>query len=315
MVPLFRRTQGRQGVLPSRELTLDELAEVLRTNEELRVWTDQVRTAPNDEATNEAKLNLPIVVLGGPFKSCGAPHDSMQGRQYWQCNDRGYRDMAHIDWARRTGIVSLDVDELYSAAPTARQELIRHAYVRIAWVSASGNGLKVGVQVYPTPSDTTGRDHHDAWAAAVERVSVALCDYPHKIDPTKDATRISILAHDPHAFVRPAKGHIIWEPGQHDQLPTHLAMPLFVSDAPVNSIEDLAGRYNWGEGTRSRSLHHFALTATYGGYDRNTILGHGMYIAYATGAVAKYGAKACERHLVRGCDQAQSKLLYQVTSL
>ena len=112
-----------------------------------------------------------------------------------------------------TGIVGLDFDHLSSKGIDPR--FIRdgmggHPAVALAFISPSGDGVKVFAKVSPVPA--TPQQHYAAWEA-VTRTFTGADIGPDLSDPQcKDITRLCFLAHDPDVYYNPEPNAAIgWE--------------------------------------------------------------------------------------------------------
>ena len=288
-VPLFL---GIRETIPDAELELGEIADIIRTNPELKQATHNARHGGD-------KRDLPIVCLGGCYQPCDgtAEHGDPQfGRT---CNQYGYRNMAHIDWKRRTGIVLLDFD-LVEDAWSFEAKLQADPHVRILWTSASGKGFKAGIAVEPVP--LSNQENWTAWAEAKRHFERLLEGRRYRIDPTKSAANVAILAHDPEAFHRALPQRIHWEPEAMPIKPITLQAPtvLKVKVTP----EQIASTLSWQPGDgRSHSLYMFGLLAAMRGCDPIGTEAYAIQLAHQTGLVKDYGEKPAIRNFHSGWRQ------------
>ena len=109
---------------------------------------------------------------------------------------------------RPTGCVILDLDHVggAEAVAEAREAAARVAqdgglpHTIAAWVSPSGDGLKVAVHVTPMPK--TPAEHRAAWATATDLYAAAL---GIEVDPqTPDVSRVKFLSYDQGLIEGPA---------------------------------------------------------------------------------------------------------------
>ena len=111
------------------------------------------------------------------------------------------------------------------------QFYLKHAApaVALAWVSARGRGVKVGVLTNPIP---TAGQNVDAWGAAYTHIGEVLkaagmtesVDY--KIDATPAAAQLAILAHDPSPLVRQAELAVKWSTSPSRRRPSSISAGL-----------------------------------------------------------------------------------------
>ena len=161
VLPTFNSTRS---TAPLGSVTVGELESILRNDPILAQRTEAVRSTTDP---GRLKLKLPGVSLGGVFKPL-PPTANHGPRCRGRCWPAGYRNTAHIDWTARTGLVLIDIDDTLD--PRWVQFYLKHAApaVSLAWVSARGRGVKVGVLTNPIP--TAGRNV-DAWGAAYTHTS------------------------------------------------------------------------------------------------------------------------------------------------
>ena len=159
LIPTFNTTRS---IASLGSVTEDQLGWILRNDHILTQRTQAVRAATDP---SRLKLKLPGVSLGGVFKPLppNADHGPRCGGRCWPA---GYRNSQHIDWQAKAGLVLIDIDDLQPpATPDAVKFLLRHSApaIALAWVSARGRGLKLGVLTHPIP---TAGQNVDAWSAA-----------------------------------------------------------------------------------------------------------------------------------------------------
>jgi hypothetical protein len=200
--------------------------------------------AAGDERAQAAKLNLPAAAFSGQFSE----------RRKSACK-------------KRTGLVVLDYDDLERPADV-RQSVQASPHVVAAFLSCSGNGLKVLVAV-----DVLAL-HEPCWRAAVAhlRDTVGL-----EADPSgKDVSRLCFVSHDPEAFIR-----MDAEPLDVEPVPEPVREPFRPSVQPGTGAltpgddfdlrGDFAGllqRHGWtparGAGNWTRPGKTSGISATYG---------------------------------------------------
>ena len=154
--PIFNSTS--KSTTPAHNVDVGALAWILANDPVLQERTRAVRTAADP---GPHKLRLPGTCLGGPFR--GLPSSANHGRttkRHDPAQCTGYRNSLHVDWESRTGVVLIDIDDLdHHASPDAVKFLMKHgaAPVTLAWTSARGRGLKVGVLTSPTAGNDRTR--------------------------------------------------------------------------------------------------------------------------------------------------------------
>ena len=215
--PIFN---SARATTPAHNVDSGALAWILEHDPVLYQRTQAVRTAADP---GPLKLQLPGVCLGGPFRGLRAGDDhGRTTRQHNRHQCSGYRNGHHADWGARTGLVLIDIDDLESpATPDCVKFMLTHAAepVALAWTSARGRGLKVGVLTTPTPG--TPNESRWAWEAARKFMvdflrSAGLQEgVDYKIDPTFSVPQLAILAHDPSPLGRvpDSQTAVAWTPG------------------------------------------------------------------------------------------------------
>ena len=201
-VSLFRppRTYGKnQPMLAIRRgwdesPSIRDLLAKIRSSETLAEQTDALRSLPFEERTDYKAKTL----YGATFSAFygGAPRRL----------ESEYRP---------TGCVILDLDHVGGAEAVveAREAAARVApdgglpYTIAAWVSPSGDGLKVAVHMTPMPK--TPAEHRAAWATATDLYAAAL---GIEVDPqTPDVSRVTFLSFDPGILETPRTYGLRWQ--------------------------------------------------------------------------------------------------------
>ena len=134
--------------------------------------------------------NLPAVTFSGTFP-------------------KGKRLAKHL--TQHSGQVTLDIDGLNPAdIPYILATLAQMPQVVLAFVSPSGNGIKVIVSVTPIPANDP--EHKGAWAACRDFINPLAEEFEFTVDPSgKDVSRLCFLAHDPLAIVNKNPVPIQWD--------------------------------------------------------------------------------------------------------
>ena len=122
---------------------------------------------------------------------------------------RGMRKAKHL--VQHSGYIVLDIDGLTDTQiPDVLSEFAQHPYIRLAFVSPSGKGIKAVVKVDPVPRNDM--EHKGAWQACVDFFDDLTDEYRFEIDTTgKDCSRLCYLAHDAHAIIHENVPAIEWD--------------------------------------------------------------------------------------------------------
>ena len=114
-----------------------------------------------------------------------------------------YRGCRDSGWESHSGIICYDLDHLSRAglqAAAVRDRCKALTYVICAFISPSGDGVKVGIVVTPVPQ--TRRQHLAAWEQGRERL---MRDLGIPIDlsdiQAKNPSRLCFLGHDPGIYI------------------------------------------------------------------------------------------------------------------
>jgi hypothetical protein len=152
-----------------RIITLEDLLRMIRDGE-CKTTIDKLRENTNQSEKDQLKRSLPAVTLSGVFKD-GHKAGNLE---------------------RYSGLIQIDFDKLES--PEADfQTLINDPYTLVAFISPSGNGLKLIVRV-----SGTEKDHKDNF--------LSLADYYLKRygmiadQACKDVSRLMYLSYDPNLY-------------------------------------------------------------------------------------------------------------------
>ncbi|MDE0041847.1 MAG: PriCT-2 domain-containing protein, partial [Candidatus Poribacteria bacterium] len=115
-----------------------------------------------------------------------------------------------------SGLLVLDYDDVETQNLARIKALAAEVtHTAAAFISPSGNGIKVLVTVEPKPSDAVM--HTAAWRAAAacyDEVLSAVAD-----SSGKDLPRLTLLAHDPSAYLAKEVTPLRWETSSHSALP------------------------------------------------------------------------------------------------
>lgn len=151
-----------------------------------------LKNAP-DGYKNYKENELPAVTFAGTFP-------------------RGKRKANFL--AVHSSLVVLDVDDLSEPdIPLLLSELSQLKQVILAFVSPSGQGIKIVVSVSPVPKNDA--EHKTAWHACVDFFQSLSDEYGFEIDPSgKDCSRLCYLAHDAQVITHDEVLPIGWDPSQ-----------------------------------------------------------------------------------------------------
>jgi len=126
-----------------------------------------VRAAKTDIQKRELKLKLACVLFSGTFSKRNADN----------CE-------------QHNGIIVMDFDHV-SSVMEFKDKMKKDEYVRAAWISPGGEGVKVMVQ-----TDCNKNNHIDSWRALKKR-------YPKLDKACKDVSRICFESYDPNLYYNP----------------------------------------------------------------------------------------------------------------
>jgi hypothetical protein len=189
---------GAANATPAKTATVGAILHAIQTGcyrqviEHLR----DMRVTQGEDAYQAAKARLAAVTFGGTF----AP------------------TRAKVNLLQHSGIVPGDVDHL-ADVQAVKWRLCGDPHTAYAFVSPSGDGLKLGVWVMPVPDDTA---YKHAWQAVVDYYQAR---YGVAWDPSgKDVCRLCFMSWDPHLYVNTVS-HLFPVPPQPVDTPRPLAMP------------------------------------------------------------------------------------------
>ena len=323
--PIFNDSQSPYALHNASE---DELRWILSRDPRLERITTLVRAG-----NTPSKVRLGATCLGGPYKRLSPKEDHGRCSGLHRANicsglsDLGYRNTEHVDWAARNGIVLIDIDNLVHD-PKSVQFLLSYCAlaVVIAWISARGHGLKIGVAVDPTPMNA--QENYDAWAAAYCYVTGILSqsgihvDEQYRVDNTPAVAQVAILAHDTSPIVRFPKERVPWAHGDRSRAPKpphryngtsglsygaddFSALNPALASSPQELIQQLPSVV----GYRSSSMFEFGGRCAQNGYDLAESKNVAGRWAHSTGMVEEYRIEMCMRHFFRGYESMQDNLL------
>ena len=300
--PIFNSTRS---TTPAQNVDFGALAWILEHDPVLYQRTQAVRNAADP---GPLKLQLPGVCLGGPFRGLRASDDhGRTTRQHNRHQCSGYRNGHHADWGARTGMVLIDIDDLERpATPDCVKFLLTHAAepVALAWTSARGRGLKVGVLTTPTPG--TPDESRWAWEAARKFMvdflrSAGLQEgVDYKIDPTFSVPQLAILAHDPSPLGRvpDSQTAVAWTPGP--PAPRGLTTGSGAALLQSPDTNALIAQLPWVAGGRSASMHRLGVACALSGVQFEAGRASAAAVAHSSGMVKDYGFYGALRNFDRG---------------
>ena len=191
----YRNSYDTAGV----DVSLDAVVKRIRTgdrglDEKTQKCHRLLANAPKSyRAYKEA--NLPAVTFAGifPYRKRLAEHLSVH-----------------------SGHIVIDIDGLMAEPiPDLLVVFSQHPNVVLAFISPSGEGIKLVCRVAPVPLNDN--EHKAAWQACVDAFSALAEEYDFVIDPSgKDCSRMCYLAHDPTVIYKP-DDHIViqWDRDAH----------------------------------------------------------------------------------------------------
>ena len=199
----------------------------------------------------------------------------------------------------------IDIDDLQP--PTTPDEvkfLLRYSApaISLAWTSARGRGLKLGVKTSPIPA---AGQHIDAWSTAyayvveVLKASGLTEGKDYKIDATPAASQLAILAHDLAPIVHTAEKVVKWSPAPAGA-PRPAWQRAFDPLSPASTIWGLVEQLSWSPGSRSNSMHRLGIAAAMNGIPFESARVVAQTIAATSGLVSDYGEYEAVRHFDRG---------------
>lgn len=169
----FPLSKGAKAGHPEKTVPISQVVEAIRKNVSIKSQVDKVRAAANAgdaKSKDAAKKNLPCITPAAIFKT-----------------KRNQKDVDQL-----TGLMVLDFDHVPDVEKF-KSKLAKVKHVFIAFVSPSGDGLKVIVR---TPAVTDRDSHVGTFLSLKEYFNSEYLD-----DSGKDYTRLCFLSHDPEIYV------------------------------------------------------------------------------------------------------------------
>ena len=184
-VSVYARANANRGTMAP----LLTQIERVQADANVRLLTARARealAAGSNEAYRVIKSRLPAPAFAGVF----AP------------------TRAAANLAQHSGVLTLDYDHV-DAAEALRGAAAEVGATLTAFVSPSGEGVKVNVALTPTPADAS--EHAFAYSAALHVYARLLPESGADQDATtRDVSRLCFLAHDPNVYVASAVEPLRW---------------------------------------------------------------------------------------------------------
>ena len=184
----YRDKKGRYHpatVLPNCETDVARVAYMLRNNKALKQQTERVRSFTDADEFRQAKARLlPFITPFGVFSR----RASQSIETY-------------------SGLVPVDLDKAEDGLDleAAKQQIFKDyaPYVKLAFISPSGRGIKLLVDVGRRIIEWDERLHEELFAAVSESMALDYGEEMLKVDYVgKDLARACFLCHDPTALWR-----------------------------------------------------------------------------------------------------------------
>ncbi len=154
-----------------KEVSINEIIKQIQSDQSLKNKISQIRAAKDKAEKNKLKLSLPAITTSGVF-------------------DKAHKKEAFI---KHSGLLQIDIDAVENPAEL-KETLKKDPYTFVAFISPSGNGLKLIVKI---PADE--QKHLQSFEALQ---LYYLQKYGLQIDEkTKDISRLMFLSYDPEIFV------------------------------------------------------------------------------------------------------------------
>lgn len=169
----FPLSKGSKAGHPEKSVPLSQVVNAIKTSEPIRLQVQKVREAVasgDNKAKDAAKKNLPCITPAAIFKT----------------------KRNHDDLDTLTGLTVLDFDHVPDV-DKFKEKLAKVKHVFIAFVSPSGDGVKVIVR---TPAVKDRESHTGTFLSLKEFFNSKYLD-----DSGKDYTRLCFLSHDPEIYV------------------------------------------------------------------------------------------------------------------
>ena len=189
-ISIYRDSYDTTGT----QCSLDAIFQRIRTGEkELKQKTKKARTL----ATSD-----PIAYKA--FKASHFPAPTFAG-----IFPQGKRQASHL--AQHSGYIVLDIDDV---PPLTLYALTAHLNKRtdlhLAFISPSGTGIKLVVNVSPTPQNAA--EHTAAFNYVLAYFSTKIAQFNISFDESgKDCSRLCYLAYDPQVIYAPHAAKILWD--------------------------------------------------------------------------------------------------------
>ena len=191
MLSVYRNAYDTAGTTVTFEAIIEHIRDGKRgLNEKTRMCRILAATAPEAYKLYKEK-ELPAVTFAGIFPKKQRKAEAL---------------------ALHSGDIVIDIDGL---TPNQIVDLLaffaQHPYIKLAFISPSGRGIKIVVSVTPVPKNDA--EHKTAWHACVDFFENESEEYGFEIDPSgKDCSRLCFLVQDTQAIYNSNRQKITWDP-------------------------------------------------------------------------------------------------------
>lgn len=144
-------------------ITIDQALERIKKGTS-KLLVEEIRSIIDKERKNNLKNNLPCICFSGKFTK--------------------REDKSLI---KHSGFIILDFDNV-SDIPDLKEKIIKHGFVYAAWVSPSGNGLKVLVKI------ADGKKHREHFASLQKQ-------FPSIDQSGRNESRVCYESYDPDIYI------------------------------------------------------------------------------------------------------------------
>ena len=189
-IGVYRNSHDTYGVIRNLSPVIDRIRSGGRDLDEKTRYCNALANTDKVKYREWKADNLPAVTFSGTFP----PYQRLANKL-----------------TQHSGHATLDIDGLNPAdIPYILAILAQMPQVVLAFVSPSGNGIKVIVSVTPIPANDP--EHKGAWAACRDFINPLAEEFEFTVDPSgKDVSRLCFLAHDPLAIVNKNPVPIEWD--------------------------------------------------------------------------------------------------------
>ncbi|MCK5738189.1 hypothetical protein KAH55_03365 [bacterium] len=281
---------------PIEETTWAEVVEQIQSEKHSqRLLVEEIRKTPNQAARKALKVKLQAYTFSGSFS---------------------HRKNANI--STTTGFIIIDLDHLPDVA--GLMNLLRQdPFVWFAFVSPSGDGIKVGIRTNGIKNDA---DHKKLFAA-VERYFLEV--YGLTIDPAcKDIARLTFTSFDPGAFINKDAEYFdvkAWTPQPEEKPQDPIELPSYIKDNWTDTSREKYGAKvlkSCCAKIRQSPEHHqhvirLQQARLIGGYVSSGVINESEALAALERAAADSGAvdmKAAMQTIKDGIENGKASPLY-----